>query len=67
MLEQAYPVPTSTNNQVIENSTFDKNWMRSDGWIEAPFLKLGYGTRKVLGIDCEMVSSSFYFLCTNRL
>ena len=54
LLEQAYPPTTPPPAEPIANPTF-ADWQRADGWIEAPYSKQPYGTRKVLGIDCEMV------------
>lgn len=56
MIEHAYPIPTRLPypTEASTSSTFD-DWKVADGWIEAPWAKTGYGTRKVLGIDCEMV------------
>lgn len=55
LTEHAYPVPTRVAATAPEAPTFE-DWKRDDGWIEAPWKKEGYGTKRVLGIDCEMVS-----------
>ena len=54
LLEQAYPPTTPPPAEPVANPTF-ADWQKADGWIEAPYTKQLYGTRKVLGIDCEMV------------
>lgn len=60
MTEHAYPVPTRVPNSTQSAPTPNfEDWQVADGWIEAPWIKAGYGTRKVLGIDCEMVSRYF--------
>lgn len=55
LLEQAYPPTTPQPSEPVAKPTF-ADWQRPDGWIEAPYTALGFGQRKVLGIDCEMVS-----------
>jgi RNA exonuclease 1 len=56
MAEQAYPLPSPIPSSPSESTSVSfEDWKRADGWIEAPWQKPGYGTRKVLGIDCEMV------------
>lgn len=57
MTEQAYPVPSPAPDSPINSPTFE-DWKRPDGWIEAPYLKPNGGQRKVLGLDCEMVSGA---------
>jgi RNA exonuclease 1 len=57
MTEQAYPVPSPIPSPLPTKDTFTfEDWKRPDGWIEAPWKKAAPGIRKVLGIDCEMVS-----------
>lgn len=66
MLEQAYPIPSILPNPLPEKTPSGfKVWQRSDGWIEAPYSKkIGNGPRKVLGIDCEMVSNFWFSIST---
>jgi RNA exonuclease 1 len=57
MTEQVYPVPTRVEpTEARTTPVVFEDWKVADGWIEAPWIKAGYGERKVLGIDCEMVS-----------
>ena len=56
MTEHAYPVPSALPDSPLNALNFE-DWKRSDGWIEAPFVKASGGQRKVLGLDCEMVCS----------
>ena len=64
MTEHAYPVPSPLPSPLPEKSaTGFAAWRREDGWIEAPWQKKqAYGSKKVLGIDCEMVSTSLALL-----
>ena len=61
MTEHAYPVPSPLPSPLPEKSeTGFAAWKRADGWIEAPWQeKQAYGSKRVLGIDCEMVSRFF--------
>lgn len=59
MAEQAYPAPSPIPSPLPTQETYSfEDWKRPDGWIEAPWKKAAPGIKKVLGIDCEMVSSA---------
>lgn len=59
MAEQAYPTPSPLPSPLPTNLnptfSFD-DWKRADGWVEAPYQPEREGPKRVLGLDCEMVS-----------
>lgn len=71
MFEQNYPTPTTLPSPLPSSSSsstvdFEK-WKRDDGWVEAPYVPLEEGNlRRVLGLDCEMVSFDILSLSSSR-
>lgn len=61
MADQAYPIPSALPDALSTdpNATFTfEDWQRADGWVEAPYLaERADAPKRVLGIDCEMVSA----------